>query len=61
MVKTVYAYQFDEIDFKDGEYIPLFIDYALFKNQKDVAYTNFSPLSIVVSLSFLNTMCLQTG
>jgi hypothetical protein len=52
--QKVYAYQFDEIDFKDGEYIPLFIDYALSKTKKRRLYKLFTPA--YSKLSFLNTI-----
>ena len=51
--QKVYAYQFDEIDFKDGEYIPLFIDYALLKTKKRRLYKLFTPA--FSKLSFLDT------
>lgn len=38
-----YHYQFDQIDFKDGEYMPLFIDYPLLAKQKKRLYKLFKP------------------
>jgi len=41
--QKVFYYSFDQIDFKDGEYIPLFIDHALSKTKKRKLYKLFRP------------------
>lgn len=41
--RKVFYYTFDQIDFKDAEYIPLFIDYPLSKTQKRKLYKLFRP------------------
>ena len=38
-----YHYQFDQFDFRDGQYIPLFIDYGLYVSKKKRLYKLFTP------------------
>ena len=41
--QTQYQYRFDQIDFKDSEYISLFIDHPLFAAKKQRLYKLFTP------------------
>ena len=50
-----YHYQFDQIDFKDGAYIPLFIDYPLYINKKRRLYKLFTPLASEMSFLAANS------